>query len=100
MPHGPYPAPMRLFVCWGTFGTPLHTHACASAHEALREAGHDHEVVRARSLGPLPGFLQTAERKEVREHTGSSWVPALELDDGTWIGGSERIVAWARQNPA
>jgi hypothetical protein len=27
-------------------------------------------------------------------------VPVLEFDDGTAIGGSQEIVAWARANPA
>ena len=27
-------------------------------------------------------------------------MPALETDDGEWIGGSEEIAAWAEQHPA
>ena len=91
---------MKLYVCWGTFGTPLHTHPCAAAHEALTAAGHVHEVVNTHSFGGIPGALQTSGRKKVAAATGKHWVPALELDDGTWIGGSEKIIAWAQEHPA
>ena len=50
--------------------------------------------------GAIPGALQTPARKKVKEHTGEYWVPALETDDGEWIGGSKEIVAWAEQHPA
>jgi hypothetical protein len=58
------------------------------------------EVKHALSYGALPGALQTPARKAVKEHTGRYWVPALETVDGVWIGGSKRIVAWAKANPA
>jgi 6,7-dimethyl-8-ribityllumazine synthase len=92
--------PVKLYVCWGAFHTPLHTHVCAAALDALRDAGHDPDVERTLSFGAVPGALQTPGRKKVHEHTGSHWVPALELDDGTWIGGSEQIIAWAQANKA
>ncbi|MTD45370.1 hypothetical protein GKE82_14005 [Conexibacter sp. W3-3-2] len=91
---------MKLYVCWGAFATPVHEHVCASALQALRDAGHDPEVERTYSFGAIPGALQTPGRKRVHAGTGSHWVPALQLDDGTWIGGSKRIVAWAREHPA
>ncbi len=91
---------MKLYVCWGSFNTPLHTHVCASALDALREAGHDPQVQRTYSFGAVPGALQTPGRKTVNAGTGSHWVPALELDDGTWIGGSKEIVAWAEAHKA
>ena len=91
---------MKLYVCWGSFATPLHEHVCATAHQALRDAGHEPEVERTLSFGGLPGALQTPGRKTVHAGTGSHWVPALRLDDGTWIGGSKAIVAWAKANPA
>lgn len=91
---------MKLYVCWGAFPTPLHEHVCASAHQALRDAGHEPQVERTYSFGAIPSPLQTPGRKKVHEHTGSFWVPALQLDDGTWIGGSKKIIAWAQANPA
>lgn len=95
---------MKLYVCYGTFPVPLRPggHPCANAFHALEEAGHDPEVVRSYGLGMLPDkpFNATAGRKRAEELTGKSWVPVLELDDGTAIGGSKNIVAWAEANPA
>jgi hypothetical protein len=91
---------MKLYVCWGSFGTGPHTHPCQAASKALDEAGHEHEVVRTYSFGALPDVIQTPGRRTVKAGTGTNWVPALELDDGTWIGGSKRIIAWAAANPA
>jgi hypothetical protein len=94
---------MRLYVCWGTFPTPRPGgHPCANAYRALRRAGHDPEVVRSYGWTLLPDavFNRTAGREAARRLTGRSTVPVLELDDGTAIGDSRRIVEWARANPA
>jgi hypothetical protein len=93
---------VNLYVCWTTHDAPLpgYRHHCSTAYEALREAGHDPEVKHALSFGGLPGAIQTPARKKVKEHTGRYWVPALETDDGKWIGGTQEIVAWAAANPA
>ena len=93
---------MRLYVCWTTRDLPLppREHVCTTAYEALRAAGYEPEVKHALSFGGLPGAIQTPTRKLVNEKTGSYWVPALETDDGEWIGGSKKIVAWAKENPA
>jgi hypothetical protein len=91
---------MKLYVCWGTFGGDAH--ACTRALNALREAGHDPEVARAYGWTALPDvpFNQTPGRRRAKALTGSSTVPMLELDDGTGVGGSKEIVAWAKANPA
>jgi glutaredoxin len=94
---------MKLYVCYGLFPSPRPGgHPCKNAAEALREAGHDPQIVRSYGLGLAPDmpFNQTSGRKRAKELTGESWVPVLELDDGTAIGGSEKIVAWAKANPA
>ena len=94
---------MKLYVCWGTFPTPRPGgHPCANAYHALKDAGHEPEVIRSYGLGILPDvpFNQTPGRRYVKELTGSSTVPMLELDDGTAISGSREIAAWARDNPA
>lgn len=93
---------MRLFVCYTKreLHLPGRKHACAIAYDALKAAGHDPEVVRSYSFGGIPDTLQTPARKKVKEKTGSNWVPALQTDDGEWIGGSKGIVAWAEQHPA
>ncbi len=94
---------MKLYVCWGTFPTPRPGgHPCRNAHQALTEAGHAPEVVKAHGLGLLPDkpFNQTAGRKRAKELSGDAWVPVLELDDGTVVSGSKKIVDWAAANPA
>jgi hypothetical protein len=95
---------MKLYVCWDTrtkhpvFGE----HPCGIAHEALVEAGHDPEVIKARGWAALPDFLNNSRgRKEVRElGGGNAEVPALVLDDGEFIQGTSEIEEWARANPA
>ena len=94
---------MKLYICWGTFPSPRPGgHPCRNAHHALRDAGHDPEVVKSYGLTILPDavFNQTAGRKRAKELTGDSTVPVLELDDGTAIAGSKNIAAWAAANPA
>ena len=93
---------MKLYVCYGTWRPAPRPggHPCGKAHAALTEAGHRPEVIRSYGLGILPDvpFNQTAGRKRAKELTGNSWVPFLELDDGTAISGSDEIVAWANAN--
>lgn len=93
---------MKLYVCWGTFPTPRPGgHPCRNAYRALKDAGHDPEVVNSYGLGILPAFMNNTEgRREVENLTGNRWVPALVLDDGSVIDGSHEIVDWARANPA
>ena len=93
---------MKLYVCFGTWRPAPRPggHPCGKAYEALTEAGHRPEVVKAYGLGILPDvpFNQNAGRKRAKELTGKSMVPVLELDDGTAIGGSDEIAAWAKAN--
>jgi hypothetical protein len=93
---------MKLYVCYGTFPTPRPGgHPCKNAYEALKEAGHDPELVRSYGYGLLPdGLNRTAGRKKAKELTGKTWVPVLELDDGEAIYPSRKIVEWAKANPA
>jgi len=95
---------MKLYVCYGTWtvGKPVHAHPCGEAHQALVAAGHRPEVVNSYGLGPLPAAINDvfAGRREVKELTGRYWVPALVLDDGTAISGSQPIIDWAHEHPA
>ena len=94
---------MKLYVCWGTFPAPRPGgHPCANAYHALRDAGHDPEVVRSYGVALLPDAVanRTSGRRAAKRLTGSSTVPVLELDDGTAIADSKRIVDWARAHPA
>ena len=95
---------MKLYVCWGTFTTTPRPggHPCGNAYRALREAGHDPEVIRSYGLSILPDalFNRTAGRQEVKKLTGSTMVPVLVTDDGEVIKDSKRIADWARAHPA
>lgn len=94
---------MKLYVCYGTWkpGPRPGGHPCGRAYHALKDAGHEPEVIRSYGLGGLPDiFNATAGRREVRRLTGNNWVPVLVADDGTVIQGSREIEAWARANPA
>ena len=91
---------MKLYICWGTFPAPWRPggHPCRNAYKALKEAGHDPDVVKSYGLAPLPDL--TGGRKEVKRLTGQSWVPVLVLDDGEVIQDSKNIIAGAEKNPA
>ena len=92
---------MKLYVCWGTFGSPRPGgDPCGNAYHALKDAGHDPEVIKSYGLGPLPDFLNpTRGRREVKKLTGQSWVPVLVTDDDEVIHDSRKIVEWAKQHP-
>lgn len=90
---------MKLYVCWGTFQVPgARSHPCRNALLALREAGHDPEVIRTYGFGALPDL--TRGRREVKRLSNSSWVPLLVSDDGEVIGESDAIIAWAGAHAA
>ncbi|HEX5225113.1 MAG TPA: glutathione S-transferase N-terminal domain-containing protein [Solirubrobacteraceae bacterium] len=93
---------MKLYICYGTFPSPRPGgHPCRNAAKALRDAGHDPELIRSYGFGLMPdAFNLTRGRREVKELTGNTWVPTLVLDDGTVIDGSHEIVEWAAANPA
>jgi Glutathione S-transferase, N-terminal domain len=92
---------MKLYVCWGTFATPGHSHACREAHKALLAAGYEPEVVKARGLGVGPGIFQwtTDGRREVEALSGQKVVPILVTDDGEVITESADIIEWAAAHP-
>ena len=92
---------MKLYVCYGTFGSPRPGgHPCGNAYRALKDAGHDPEVVKTYGWGALPDFLNTKRRKEVKRLTGEPWVPVLVTDEDQTVKGSKDIVAWAQEHPA
>ena len=93
---------MKLYICWGTFPSPRPGgHPCANAYHALKDAGHEFELIKSYGLGPLPDFLNnTRGRREVKELTGQSWVPVLVTDEGEAIHDSKKIIEWAKAHPA
>jgi hypothetical protein len=94
---------MKLYICWGTFQTPRPGgHPCHNAYEALREAGHEPELIKSYGLTILPDaiFNRTPGRQEAKRLSGDSMVPMLITDDGEVVKDSKKIVEWARRNPA
>jgi len=92
---------MTLYVCWGLFRTPNPGHPCRNAWDALRAAGHEPNIIRARGWGLLPSWLnRTPGRRAVRRLTGSDWVPCLVTETNEIVQGSKNIAAWAETHPA
>jgi hypothetical protein len=94
---------MKLYVCYGTWKPAPRPggHPCGRAYHALKDAGHQPEVIRSYGLGMLPdAFNQTRGRQEVQRLTGNTWVPVLVTDDGAVVQGSYEIESWAQANPA
>jgi hypothetical protein len=95
---------MKIYVCYGTWTAtkPVRTHPCGEAHQALRQAGYDPEVIHSYGGGLLPGMINdlTRGRREVKALTGNYWVPVLVTDEGAVVQGSKKIIAWAQANPA
>jgi hypothetical protein len=94
---------MKLYVCYGTFtgGPRPGGHPCGNAHKALKEAGHDPEVIRSYGLAILPDiFNRTRGRQEVKKLTGNVMVPVLVTDEGEAVQGSDKIIDWARAHQA
>ena len=97
---------MKLYVCWGTWKGPTpwpfrraESRPCGVAHQALKEAGHDPEVVRCFGWVELPKvFNLTPGRRKVKELTGEMTVPVLVTDDGEVVPGSSEIAGWARRS--
>jgi glutathione S-transferase len=93
---------MKLYVCWGTFPIPEPGgHPCRKAYQALRDAGHEPEVVRSYGLRQLPDvFNRTEGRREAKRLTGDVTVPVLVTDDGEVVKDSKGIIEWAEAHPA
>ncbi len=84
-----------LFVCHGDDGGPR-MHPCRRVQEALRDADIDYDKVVAGHGNPFP-FLRKGSRKELRDATGATELPALKLPDGTVIAHSRAILDWIGQ---
>jgi hypothetical protein len=94
---------MKLYICWGTSKVAPRPggHPCGRAYHALKDAGHDPEIVRSYGWTVLPdAFNRTTGRREVKELTGRDMVPVLVTDTGEVITESREIEAWAKANPA
>ena len=90
---------MKLYVCWGTCPVPG-GQPCRLAYEALAQAGHDPEVVKAYGARLLPDSLnRTGGEPEGRRLTDDRRVPILLTDDGEVVSETRNIVAWAKHHP-
>jgi glutathione S-transferase len=63
-------------------------HPCWTVQEALDEQGIEYEIV------VEPSFPR-GRRKDVIEHTGQHFLPAIELEDGTWYREDSKAMAAA-----
>ncbi len=98
MPTSPLPSEApTLLVCHGDDGGPR-IHPCRRVQEALRAADIAYDKVIAAHGSPIP-FLRKGSRDELRDRTGATKLPALELADGTVITHSRAILSWIRQQP-
>ena len=95
---------MQLYVCYDflkntrTTGRPG-GHPCGNAHVALKEAGHNPEVIAVHGIG-LPLLNKLGRRDEVEQVSGQRVVPVLVTDDGEVVCDSKKIKAWAEAHPA
>jgi glutathione S-transferase len=92
------PETPTLFVCHGDDGGPR-VHPCRRVQEAMRAAGIEYEKVVAAHGNPIP-FLRKGSRDDLREATGDTKLPTLQLPDGTTLKHSRAILAWVEQQPA
>jgi hypothetical protein len=91
---------MKLYVCWTRRQVPQPGgHPCHNAYRALRDAGHDPEVVKVYGLGVGPVKWITQGRREIKELTGQPAVPVLITDSNETIFDSRKIVEWAWSHP-
>ncbi|MGH3109370.1 MAG: glutathione S-transferase N-terminal domain-containing protein [Gaiellaceae bacterium] len=66
---------VKLHRCrWTSY---RYRHPCWTVQEALDDAGIGYEIVAA------PTFPR-GRRKELVEHTGQHFLPAIEFEDGSW----------------
>jgi len=74
-------------------------HPCRRAHDALVEAGIDHEKVVFDKNRPF-GLFTAGRRPKLKAISGQEKLPVLELPDGTTVNGGSKIAAWAQANAA
>jgi hypothetical protein len=90
------PQKPTLHVCSLDDGGPK-VHPCRRAHEALVDAGIDHDKSVFAKNKPF-GFGTRGTRPELKAISGQEKLPVLELQDGTTVNGGGKIVAWAKAN--
>jgi glutathione S-transferase len=74
-------------------------HACRRAHDALTEAGIEHDKSVFDRNRPF-GLLTAGRRPDLKALSGQEKLPVLELPDGATVNGSGAIIAWAKAHAA
>jgi glutathione S-transferase len=85
-----------LHVCHIDRGGPK-PHPCRKVHETMDELGSSYETNVFDKNRPM-GWFTKGKRPDLKEMTGQEKLPVLELDDGTMISPSRKIIEWAKQN--
>ena len=89
---------LTLYTCHGDDGGPR-MHPCRRVQEVLREKGIEYDRVIAAHGHPIP-FLRKGSRDGLREATGDTKLPALQLPDGTVLTHSKEILGWIERQPS
>jgi hypothetical protein len=91
---------MKLYICWGACPVPG-GRPCRLAYEALEEAGHSPDVIKAYGTRLLPDSLHSAHGPlDARRLIEERRVPLLVTDSGELVSETDNIVAWAKRHPA
>jgi len=89
--------PKTLHVCHVDRGGPQ-IHPCRKVQERLDLLGHRYETNIFDKNRPA-GLFTKGKRPKLKEMSGQEKLPVLELDDGTMISPSKKIIEWAEQTP-
>jgi hypothetical protein len=91
---------VKLYICWGACPVPGGS-PCRLAFEALEEAGHDPDVIKAYGARLLPHSLRPSDPAlDAQRLIEDRRVPLLVTDDGEVVSETENIIAWAKRHPA
>lgn len=85
-----------LHVCDLDRGGPSF-HPCRKVQEEMDELGHSYQTHVFDKNKPM-GWFTKGKRPDLKQLSGQEKLPVLELDDGTTIADSKKILEWARAN--
>jgi glutathione S-transferase len=84
-----------LYVCHGDEKGPRF-HPCARVQKALRDAGIPYQKTIGGQGNPIP-FLRKGSREELRQATGDTKLPTLQLPDGRVMTHTKEILNWIKE---
>lgn len=82
-----------LHVCHLDRGGPRF-HPCRKVQEEMDELGHRYKTQVFDKNKPM-GWFTKGKRPDLKQLSGQEKLPVLELDDGTTIADSKKILEWA-----